>query len=69
MSRIGNDEMGNLMRQVVNRQYTFQGKANDLHFLAMTEVRSLVTRRLHSRASALSKLFAKHNIAPMECQV
>ena len=30
VSRIGNDEMGNLMRQVVNRLYTFQAKAHDL---------------------------------------
>ena len=27
VSRIGNNEMGNLMRQVVNRLYTFQAKA------------------------------------------
>ncbi len=35
MSRIGNEEMGRLMRQVVNLLYTFQAKANDLHFVAM----------------------------------
>ena len=37
VSRIGNDEMGNLMRQVVNRLYTFQAKAHDLHFVAMMD--------------------------------
>ena len=39
VSRIGNDEMGNLMRQVVNRLYTFQAKAHDLHFVAMMDPR------------------------------
>ena len=34
VSRIGNEEMGRLMRQVVNRMYTFQAKADDLHFVA-----------------------------------
>ena len=34
VSRIGNEEMGRLMRQVVNRLYTFQAKADDLHFVA-----------------------------------
>ena len=37
VSRIGNDEMGNLMRQVVNRLYTFQAKAHDLHFVAVMD--------------------------------
>ena len=35
--RIGNEEMGRLMRQVVNRLYTFQAKADDLHFVAMMD--------------------------------
>ena len=29
VSRIGNEEMGDLMRQVVNRLYTFQARAHD----------------------------------------
>ena len=29
--------MGNLMRQVVNRLYTFQAKAYDLHFVVMMD--------------------------------
>ena len=29
--------MGRLMRQVVNRLYTFQAKAGDPHFLAMMD--------------------------------
>ena len=33
VSRIGNDEMGRLMREVVNRLYTFQAKADDPHFV------------------------------------
>ena len=37
VSRIGNEEMGRLMRQVVNRIYTFQAKADDLHFVAMMD--------------------------------
>jgi len=37
VSRIGDQEMGRLMRQVVNRLYTFQAKADDLHFLAMMD--------------------------------
>jgi len=37
VSRIGNEEMGQLMRQVVNRLYTFQTKADDLHFVAMMD--------------------------------
>ena len=37
VSRIGDEEMGRLMRQVVNRLYTFQVKADDLHFLAMMD--------------------------------
>ena len=37
VSRIGDEEMGRLMRQVVNRLYTFQAKANDLHFVAMMD--------------------------------
>ena len=36
-SRIGTEEMGRLMRQVVNRLYTFQTKADDLHFVAMMD--------------------------------
>ena len=37
VSRIGNEEMGRLMRQVVNRLYTFQAKADDLHFVTMMD--------------------------------
>ena len=37
VSRIGNEEMGRLMRQVVNRMYTFQAKADDLHFVAVMD--------------------------------
>ena len=37
VSRIGDEEMGRLMRQVVNRLYTFQVKADHLHFLAMMD--------------------------------
>ena len=37
VSRIGDEEMGRLMRQVVNRLYTFQVKADDLHFLVMMD--------------------------------
>ena len=37
VSCIGNEEMGRLMRQVVNRLYTFQTKADDLHFVAMMD--------------------------------
>ena len=37
VSRIGDEEMGRLMRQVVNRLYTFQVKADTLHFLAMMD--------------------------------
>ena len=37
VSRIGNDEMGRLMRQVVNRLYTFQAKAHDPHFVRMMD--------------------------------
>ena len=37
VSRIGDQAMGRLMRQVVNRPYTFQAKADDLHFLAMMD--------------------------------
>ena len=37
VSRLGNDEMGELMRQVVNRLYTFQAKAHDVHFVAMMD--------------------------------
>ena len=37
VSRIGNDEMGRLMRQVVNRLYTFQAKADDPHFVRMMD--------------------------------
>ncbi len=29
--------LGDLMRQVVNRLYTFQAKAHDLHFVAMMD--------------------------------
>ena len=35
--RIGQDEMRDLMRQVVNRLYTFQAKAQDLHFVTMMD--------------------------------
>ena len=37
VTRIGNDEMGHLMRQVVNRLYTFQAKADNLHFVGMMD--------------------------------
>ena len=37
VSRIGNDEMGRLMRQVVNRLYTFQAKADDPNFVRMMD--------------------------------
>ena len=37
VSRIGEEEMGRLMRQVVNRLYTFQAKGDNLHFLAMMD--------------------------------
>ena len=37
VSRIGNDEMGRLMLQVVNRLYTYQAKADDLHFVTMMD--------------------------------
>ena len=37
VSRIGNGEMGDLTRQVVNRLYTFQTKGHDLHFVAMMD--------------------------------
>ena len=37
VSRIGTEEMPGLMRQVVNRLYTFQAKAHDLHFVAMMD--------------------------------
>ena len=37
VSRIGTDEMGRLMRQVVNRLYTFQAKADDPHFVRMMD--------------------------------
>ena len=37
VSRIGNDEMGRLMRQVVNRLYTFQAKADDPHFVRLMD--------------------------------
>ena len=37
VSRIGDEEMGRLMRQVVNRLYRFQAKADDLRFVAMMD--------------------------------
>ena len=37
VSRIGNDEMRDLMREVVNRLYTYQVKAGDRHFIAMMD--------------------------------
>lgn len=37
VSRIGNDEMRDLMREVVNRLYTYQLKAGDAHFVAMMD--------------------------------
>ena len=37
VSRIGEQEMGRMMRQVVYRLYTFQARADDLHFLAMMD--------------------------------
>ena len=35
--RIGDEEMGHLRCQVVNRLYTFQAKAGNLHFVAMMD--------------------------------
>jgi len=35
--RIGDEEMGHLRCQVVNRLYTFQAKADNLHFVAMMD--------------------------------
>ena len=37
VSRIGNEEMRRLMREVVNRPYTYQVKADDPHFVAMMD--------------------------------
>lgn len=37
VSRIGNDEMRRLMREVVNRLYTFQAKADDPHFVRLMD--------------------------------
>ena len=37
VSRIGNDEMRDLMREIVNRLYTFQAKADDPYFVAMMD--------------------------------
>ena len=37
VSRTGNDEMRDLMRQVVNRLYTYQVKADDPHVVAMMD--------------------------------
>ena len=37
VSRIGTEEMRDLMRKVVNRLYTFQAKAHDLQFVAMMD--------------------------------
>ena len=37
VSRIGNEEMGRLMREVVNRLYTYQVKADDPHFVVMMD--------------------------------
>ena len=37
VSRIGNEEMRELMREVVNRLYTYQMKADDRHFVAMMD--------------------------------
>ena len=37
VSRIGNDEMRDLMLQVVNRLYTYQVKADDPHFVVMMD--------------------------------
>ena len=37
VSRIGDQEMGRLIRQVVSRLYTFQAKADDVHFVAMMD--------------------------------
>ena len=41
VSRIGDEDMGRLLRQVVDSLYTFQAKADDLHFVAMMD-RALV---------------------------
>ena len=45
VSHIGDEEMGRLMRQVVNRLYTFQAKADDLHFGPMMERSQSEARR------------------------
>ena len=37
VSRIGQEEMRDLMRQVVNRLYTFQAKSHDPYFVAMMD--------------------------------
>lgn len=37
VSRVGTEEMSDQMRQVVNRLYTFQAKAPDLHFVAIMD--------------------------------
>ena len=37
VSRIRNEEMRDLMREVVNRLYTYQVKADDPHFVAMMD--------------------------------
>ena len=37
VSRIGNEEMGRLMREVVNRLYTYQVKADDRHYVVMMD--------------------------------
>ena len=37
MSRIEDEEMGRLMRQVVNRLFTSQANADDPHLLAMMD--------------------------------
>ena len=37
VSRIGDEDMGRLLRQVVDSLYTFQAKADDLHFVAMMD--------------------------------
>ena len=37
VSRIETEEMDDLIRQVVNRQYTFEAKVHDLRFVAMMD--------------------------------
>ena len=50
VSRIGNEEMGGLMRQVVNRLYTFHAKSDDLSCAAVPASRYGSPRRTIAQA-------------------